>query len=267
MTPIAVTIAGSDSGGAAGVQADLKTFSALGVYGATVFCALTAQNTKGVSAIHEVPADFIFAQIKAVFTDLAVNAVKIGMVSTCEAIEAVSKGLQQYNQAPIVLDPVMVASSGDLLLHSDAMDGLKKKLFPLALIITPNMAEAALLLDRPIARNAQEFKDQAKALLDLGVKSVLLKGGHGLDQKSDDLYLDQQGTELWLRDTRYSTENTHGTGCTLSSAIASGLAKGLGVETALQEAKDYISGAIRAADTLHIGSGHGPVHHFYKVWK
>jgi hydroxymethylpyrimidine/phosphomethylpyrimidine kinase len=265
MTPIAVTIAGSDSSGGAGIQADLKTFSALGVYGASVITALTAQNTKGVAAIHDVPAEFIAAQIDAVFSDLKVGAVKIGMLSNAPAIEAVAAGLERHRVQNIVLDPVMIASSGDRLLRSDAIEALRKRLIPMALVITPNLPEAAALLDRPVAEDEMAMRGQAERLLLAGARTVLIKGGHGKGPDSVDLLVDSN-TVARLRAPRFPTRNTHGTGCTLSSAIAAGLAKGLALAEAVREAKDYVTHAIAAADQLAIGSGHGPVHHFHATW-
>ena len=265
MTAIAVTIAGSDSGGGAGIQADLKTFSALGVYGASVIAALTAQNTKGVTGIHEVPPDFVSAQIDAVFSDLAVGAVKIGMLATPAVIEAVAAGLERWHQTRIVLDPVMVAESGDRLIAPEAVAVLKHALMPRALVITPNLPEAAALLDTSIATNEAEMRLQAERLLAMGVKAVLMKGGHGKGPESADFFAD--GTHMIrLTANRVETRNTHGTGCTISSAIAAGLAKGLDLEAAVREAKAYITAAIGAADRLSIGSGHGPVHHFHAWW-
>jgi len=265
MTPIAVTIAGSDSGGGAGIQADLKTFSALGVYGASVIAALTAQNTRGVTGIHDVPPDFITAQIDAVFSDLDVRAVKIGMLSQPAVIEAVAAGLDRWKARNVVLDPVMVATSGDRLLNPEAIDVLKRVLIPRALVITPNLPEAAALLDEPIARSEDEMLTQAGRLRDRGAQAVLIKGGHGAGTESVDmLVLATSFTRLAT--PRVDTKNTHGTGCTLSSAIAAGLAKGLDLVTAAREAKVYVSEAIAASARLKIGSGHGPVHHFHKWW-
>lgn len=266
MTAIALTIAGSDSGGGAGIQADLKTFSALGVYGASVITALTAQNTQGVTAIHDVPADFITAQIDAVFTDIAIDAVKIGMLSRTPAIAAVAAGLDRYTARNIVLDPVMVATSGDRLLAADAVAAVREQLIPRAAIITPNLPEAAALLDTAIARDENEMEAQARALLRIGAKAVLIKGGHGTSAESVDLLVDATSV-LRLAVPRVATRNTHGTGCTLSSAIAAGLAKGLDLVAAVRAAKTYISEAIAAADRLQIGHGHGPVHHFYAQWR
>ncbi|HZO47728.1 MAG TPA: bifunctional hydroxymethylpyrimidine kinase/phosphomethylpyrimidine kinase [Xanthobacteraceae bacterium] len=264
-TPIAVTIAGSDSGGGAGIQADLKTFSALGVYGASVVTALTAQNTKGVTGIHDVPPDFITAQIDAVFSDLDVRAVKIGMLSQPAVIEAVAAGLDRWKATNVVLDPVMVATSGDRLLNPDAIDVLKRVLIPRALVITPNLPEAAALLDEPLARNEDEMLAQAGRLRDRGAQAVLIKGGHGQDAESVDMLV-LASSFTRLATLRVDTRNTHGTGCTLSSAIAAGLAKGLDLVAAAREAKVYVSDAIAAANRLTIGSGHGPVHHFHRWW-
>jgi hydroxymethylpyrimidine/phosphomethylpyrimidine kinase len=264
MTAIAVTIAGSDSGGGAGIQADLKTFGALGVYGASVIVALTAQNTKGVTGIHDVPADFIRAQMDAVFSDLDVDAVKIGMLSQTASIETVAKGLSDHRAKNIVLDPVMVATSGDKLLASDAIDALRNLLIPRALVITPNLPEAAALVGASPARNEKEMEIQARELLALGARNVLIKGGHGASDESVDLLIGQ-GDVVRLSAKRIATKNLHGTGCTLSSAIAAGLSKGLDLQQASREAKAYVAGAIAAAAMLRIGHGHGPLHHFYQA--
>jgi hydroxymethylpyrimidine/phosphomethylpyrimidine kinase len=262
-TPVAVTIAGSDSGGGAGIQADLKTFAALGVYGASVIVALTAQNTQGVSGIHDVPADFIRAQIDAVFSDLAIGAVKIGMLSQTKSIEVVAKGLADHRAGNIVLDPVMVATSGDRLLATDAVVALRELLIPRALVVTPNLPEAAALVGASPARNEKEMEIQARELLVLGARNVLIKGGHGSGDESVDLLIGQGGV-VRLSAKRIATGNLHGTGCTLSSAIAAGLASGLDLQEASRQAKAYVTGAIAAADTLKIGHGHGPLHHFYQ---
>ena len=266
MTAIAVTIAGSDSGGGAGIQADLKTFSALGVYGASVIAALTAQNTLGVVGVHDVPPDFVRAQMDAVFYDLAVNAVKIGMLSRPAIIEGVAIGLDAHGQKTIVLDPVMVAASGDPLLADEAVAALRDVLIPKALVITPNLHEAARLLDEPVVEDRDAMRRQAEALLKFGSRAVLLKGGHGTGPESADLLLTAEGGEEWFTAPRHETENTHGTGCTLSSAIAAGLAKGEDLARAVGSAKAYVTAAIRAADDLAIGHGHGPVHHFHAFW-
>ena len=265
MTAIAVTIAGSDSSGGAGIQADLKTFSALGVYGASVIAALTAQNTKGVTGIHDVPPDFVTAQIDAVFSDLKVGAVKLGMLSNAAVIVAVADGLARHKQSNVVLDPVMVATSGDRLLQPDAVDILRKRLIPMALVVTPNLPEAAALLDTGVATDEAAMRQQGERLLALGAKAVLIKGGHADGTESVDLLIEPNGLTR-LVSPRFDTKNTHGTGCTLSSAIAAGLAKGLTLADAARAAKSYVATAIAAADRLSIGTGHGPVHHFYRWW-
>ena len=268
-TPIAVTIAGSDSSGGAGIQADLKTFSALGVYGASVITALTAQNTRGVTAIHPVPADFVAAQIEAVFGDFAVGAVKIGMLGNADVIAAVAAGLARYRQIPVVLDPVMVATSGHRLLDPGAIAVLRTELLPQAQVITPNLPEAAALLDAAEATCETEMQRQAERLLALGARAVLLKGGHAGGPESVDLFVTAQAV-VRLVAPRFATRNTHGTGCTLASAIAAGLAKGEDLLDAVHNAKHYITGAIAAADRLAVEpereGGHGPVHHFHKWW-
>jgi hydroxymethylpyrimidine/phosphomethylpyrimidine kinase len=265
MTPIAVTVAGSDSGGGAGIQADLKTFSALGVYGASVITALTAQNTKGVTAIHDVPAEFVAAQIDAVFSDLDVSAVKIGMVSQRGVIETIAAGLARWRQSRVVLDPVMIATSGDKLLAPDAVDVLRRVLMPLALVVTPNLPEAAALLDAPVAHTETAMREQGERLLALGARAVLIKGGHADGAESVDLLIEPTAVTRLAAD-RIATANTHGTGCTLSSAVAAGLAKGLPLAEAVRAAKTYVTEALAAASRIKIGSGHGPVHHFHAWW-
>ena len=262
--PVAVTIAGSDSGGGAGIQADLKTFSALGVYGASVITALTAQNTKGVSAIHQVPADFIAAQIDAVFSDLAVNAVKIGMLGNRAAIEAVAAGLRRHGPRNIVLDPVMAATSGERLLSVDALEALRK-LIGHANVLTPNLPEAAALLNQAPARNEAEMLKQAERLLEFGADAVLIKGGHGAGPDSVDLLVEPAGYTRFSA-PRLETGDGHGTGCSLASAVAAGLAKGFLLGEAVGEAKTYIGAALAAAARLDAGSGRRPVHHFFKWW-
>ncbi len=266
MTAIAVTIAGSDSGGGAGIQADLKTFSALGVYGASVITALTAQNTLGVTAIHTAPAGFVTAQLDAVFSDLHVNAVKIGMLSQTDVISAVASGLTQWAPPFTVLDPVMVATSGDRLIDDDAVAAIVSRLFPLATLITPNLAEAATLLGETMASHDDDIQRQGEALLGVGARAVLMKGGHGNGAESTDLLITPEGT-IRLSAPRIATPNTHGTGCTLSSAIAAGLAKGLPLDKAVSDAKTYVTNALIASATLEIGQGSGPVHHFHTFWK
>ena len=261
----ALTIAGSDSGGGAGIQADLKTFSAQGVYGASVITALTAQNTRGVRAIHDLPADFITQQIDAVFDDIHIHAVKIGMLSQPPVIEAVAAGLERHGAEIVVVDPVMVATSGDVLLRPEAVDVLRDRLLPMALVITPNLPEAGVLLDDAPATDEASMAAACERLLSLGPRWVLLKGGHLRGPESVDL-LAGGGDIMRLAAPRVATTNTHGTGCTLASAVAAGLARGLDVIDAVNQAKTYLSAALAAADSLDVGSGHGPVHHFHQLW-
>lgn len=265
MTPIALTIAGTDPTGGAGIQADLKTFAALRVYGASVITALVAQNTRGVQDIHDVPVDFIAAQMASVFTDLDVRAVKIGMLSQRRVIETVAEGLDEHGAETVVLDPVMVAASGDALLAPDAVAALRDVLLPRASVITPNLPEAAKLLDAPVATDEAEMAEQGRALLSLGARAVLIKGGHAEGDEAIDLLV-TAGESLRFSARRTATRNTHGTGCTLSSAVTAGLARGLEMGDAVREAKAYISEAIRHSDTLKVGHGHGPVHHFHAFW-
>jgi hydroxymethylpyrimidine/phosphomethylpyrimidine kinase len=263
---IALTIAGSDSGGGAGIQADIKTFSALGVYGATVITALTAQNTLGVQGIHDVPPAFIAQQMDSVFADLTVGAVKIGMLSQPAVIETVAAGLARHGAANVVLDPVMIATSGDRLLAPEAIETLKTRLIPRALLVTPNLPEAAALVNEPIAEDEDAMRAQAERILELGTQAVLIKGGHAHGANSADLLVDRTGVQR-LASPRVATRNTHGTGCTLSAAIAAGLAKGYPLRDAVAAAKTYISAAIGASEQLRVGRGHGPVHHFHEWWR
>jgi hydroxymethylpyrimidine/phosphomethylpyrimidine kinase len=260
--PVALTIAGSDSSGGAGIQADLKTFAAFGVYGASAITALTAQNTRGVRGIHPVPPAFVTAQIDAVFDDLDVKAVKIGMLAKRATIEALAASLSRWKPGLIVLDPVMVATSGDRLLSTDAVSVLRERLIPKATLITPNLPEAAALLGEAVASDEATIRSQGKKLLATGARAVLIKGGHGQGAESID-YLLIGSSVTALPAPRIATANTHGTGCSLSSAIAAGLAKGEALEQAVRAAKTWISAAIAAADGLGIGHGHGPIHHFH----
>jgi hydroxymethylpyrimidine/phosphomethylpyrimidine kinase len=262
---VALTIAGSDSSGGAGIQADLKTFAALGVYGASVVTALTAQNTKGVTGIHPVPADFVTAQIDAVFADLDVKAVKIGMLAQLAIIDAIAAALTRWSPKHVVLDPVMVATSGDRLLAADAVEGLRSKLVPRASLVTPNLAEAAALLDEPVAASEAAIARQGKKLLAMGCDAVLIKGGHGQGPQSIDYLVSGNGV-IALAAPRIVTKNTHGTGCSLSAAIAAGLARGEDMETAVRNAKAWVSAAIAAADRLDVGHGQGPIHHFHRFY-
>ena len=264
-TSIALTIAGSDSSGGAGIQADLKTFSALGVYGASAITALTAQNTMGVAAIHTVPPAFIRAQIDAVFEDLAVGAVKIGMLGTEGAIAAVAEALRRQCAAPVVLDPVMIAGSGAPLLDDGAEFAIRSHLMPLADIVTPNLPEAARLLGAAQAVDEKMMVRQGELLLTLGPKAVLIKGGHSGGPEAVDIFLD--GTNVVrLAADRIPTRNTHGTGCTLASAITAFLAGGLSMLDSVRHAKVYLTNALIHADELAVGRGGGPVHHFHALW-
>ena len=260
-----LTIAGSDSSGGAGIQADLKTFGALGTFGCSVITALTAQNTRAVTAIHEVPAAFVTAQLDAVFDDIEIAAVKIGMLSSSGIIEAVAGGLERHAARNVVLDPVMVAKSGDRLLRPDAVAALKARLLPLATVITPNLPEAGDLLGLKAPGDEAGMIAAAEALRALGPRAVLVKGGHMEEAESIDI-LDDGAEPLTLVAPRLATANTHGTGCTLSAAIAALLGRGLPLRDAVRDAKAYLTAAIAAADRLQVGHGHGPVHHFYAWW-
>ncbi len=262
-----LAIAGSDSGGGAGIQADIKTISALGGFAMTAITALTAQNTLGVSGIHPVPPEFAQAQIEAVLSDIGADAVKIGMLYSSELIHVVAATLNRHGAANIVVDPVMVAQSGDRLLQDDAAEALTAELFPLAAVATPNLPEAEALLGRPIS-GPQEMEDAARALAEFGSRSVLIKGGHGESERSDDLlFLAEENRMRWIEGRRIATENTHGTGCTLSSAIAALLAAGEGIEAAVEKAKAYLTEAIQAGAGYRIGKGRGPVHHLHGFWR
>jgi hydroxymethylpyrimidine/phosphomethylpyrimidine kinase len=259
--PVALTIAGSDSGGGAGIQADLKTFSALGVYGMSVLTAITAQNTQAVTAVAEIPLDVIAAQIDAVLTDIGADAVKTGMLSSAEIIETVADRLKAHQVARLVVDPVMVATSGDLLLRTDAVDTLRSALLPMASVITPNLPEAEVLVGHSV-ETVSAMREAARALIDMGPRSVLVKGGH-LKGDATDVFYD--GTDwLELSAKRIPTTSTHGTGCTLASAIAANLALGQDLAESVRNAKSYLTEAI--AHAYPIGYGHGPVHHFYAWW-
>ncbi|NRF29662.1 bifunctional hydroxymethylpyrimidine kinase/phosphomethylpyrimidine kinase [Vibrio coralliilyticus] len=261
--PIVLTIAGSDSGGGAGIQADIKAISATGSYACSAITAITSQNTLGVSAIHPIPLEHIESQLDAVFTDLNVVAVKVGMLADARIIKVVADKIRQYKPAHLVVDPVMVATSGDLLLEQSAISTLKEQLIPMADLITPNLPEGAALIDGAVPENEDQMGNMIEELRALGAKAVLLKGGHlEKDDNSNDLLILAQTSEL-LSAKRFPTKNTHGTGCTLSSAIASYLAQGNRLHKAVYLGKQYISQAIAHADELNVGTGHGPVHHFF----
>jgi hydroxymethylpyrimidine/phosphomethylpyrimidine kinase len=261
-----LTIAGSDSGGGAGIQADLKTFSAFGCYGMSAITAITAQNTCGVTAIHQIPDAIVAAQIRAVVDDIGVDAVKIGMLSSPSIIKVVAEQLQSCGNNNIVIDPVMVATSGDTLLQDDAISALKEILIPCAKVITPNIPEAEVLTEGTIETRG-ELLQAAEILLGLGPQAVLVKGGHLRMEDSPDCLLIRGKKPVWLEADRIETKNTHGTGCTLSSAIAASLASGHDLEQSVQKAKEYITLAIKAGKDYVIGHGHGPVKHFHKFWR
>jgi hydroxymethylpyrimidine/phosphomethylpyrimidine kinase len=264
--PVALTIAGSDSSGGAGIQADLKTFSAFGVYGASVLTALTAQNTRGVVAVEAVTAPFVVAQIEAVLCDLEVGAIKTGMLANAAIVGAVSDRLRVEANRPIVVDPVMVSTSGQALLEPDAIDALKRQLLPKAFLVTPNLPEAARLLGVEEAVNEAQAVAQARALLSFGCGAVLLKGGHGMSEEAVDILCDAASIERLVH-PRIATRNTHGTGCTLSAAIAALLARGVGLREAVARAKQYVWLALQEGGHLHIGHGRGPVDHLFAIRK
>lgn len=270
-----LSIAGSDPSGGAGVQADLKAISANGAYAMCAITALTAQNTTGVSGIHLPPPEFVKQQIITVFEDIAVHAIKIGMIAN-EAIanavaDAIAHAVQDASQRPgnaklhVVLDPVMIAKGGAALLEADAVNTLRDRLVPLSTVLTPNLPEAADLLGMPVAQSREAMQAQADALLQLGVENVFLKGGHLEGDKSPDCLTSDKGTH-WFESDRLPTANTHGTGCTLSAAIAALLAQGNSVEFACEQAKAYVANAIAHSGELQVGHGHGPTHHFAGLW-
>jgi hydroxymethylpyrimidine/phosphomethylpyrimidine kinase len=258
----ALTIAGSDSGAGAGIQADLKTFAALGVYGTSVITAITAQNTRGVTRIFEVDPDLVAAQLDAVIQDIGADAVKTGMLSNSAIIEAVARKIREYGIVILVVDPVMVAKSGDLLLRADAIETLKSRLIPLAMVVTPNLPEAEQLTGVHGAR-MKDLQEAARLIVAMGAKSVVIKGGHRKGPATD-LFYDGKRFRAFTA-ARVATRNTHGTGCTFSAAIAANLAKGEKLEQAVAHAKIYMTRAIRKS--FAIGAGHSPVHHFYRFWK
>ncbi|SFL61055.1 bifunctional hydroxymethylpyrimidine kinase/phosphomethylpyrimidine kinase [Geodermatophilus ruber] len=265
--PTALTVAGSDPSGGAGIQADLKTFSALGAYGTAVLTALTAQNTRGVTGVHSVPADFVAQQLHTLLDDVEVHATKLGMLGTREVVRAVTGVLAEHPAGPVVCDPVMVATSGDRLIDDAAVDAVRTDLLPLVDLVTPNVPEAAVLLDRPAATDVDELPGQATALLALGPKAVLLKGGHLGGEESVDVLATTAGVTVTRR-PRVATTATHGTGCTLSSALAALAAHHRTDDWVrlVDPARDYLQRALVAGAGLGIGSGHGPVHHFAGIW-
>ena len=268
MTAVALTVAGSDPSGGAGIQADLKTFSALGAYGTAVLTALTAQNTVGVTGVHPVPAEFVGLQLRTLLDDVEVHATKLGMLGTAEVVREVAAVLRERRVGPVVCDPVMVATSGDRLIDDDAVSAVRTELLPLSDLITPNVPEAAVLLRAAPATDVDTLHAQASALLDLGPGAVLLKGGHLGGAESVDVLATGQGA-VTTRRPRVATTATHGTGCTLSSAIAALAARSGGTDwsSIVETARDYLQRALESGSSLGVGSGHGPVHHFAGVWR
>lgn len=264
MIPNVLSIAGSDPSGGAGIQADLKAIAANGAYGMAALTALTAQNTQGVNGVETVAAAFVEAQIKTIFDDIRVDAIKIGMIATAPIARAVAGALQAYDAVPVVLDPVMIAKGGAPLLQADAIDTLRHQLVPRATVLTPNLPEAAHLLDQPVATTRNDMAAQALALTALGLRAALVKGGHLEGEDSPDV-LCVDGKLHWFEGARIPGKNTHGTGCTLSSALAAQLAHGHTLPDAVAAAKTYVSGAIAAAGALSVGHGHGPLHHFFDI--
>jgi hydroxymethylpyrimidine/phosphomethylpyrimidine kinase len=263
--PAALTIAGSDPSGGAGIQADLKTFTVLGVYGASVLTALTAQSTQGVTGILSVPPAFVTLQIATLADDLDIRAVKTGMLNDRATVAAVAEAVRSFRLAPLVVDPVMVATSGDLLLEPGAVDALRNELIPLADVLTPNLAEAARLLDVPVAANEAEMEAQATRLLDLGCKAVVLKGGHGDGAEAIDVLLQRGGAPKRLELPRIATRNTHGTGCTFAAALTAYLVRGETIESAAAQAKRFVHAALQSGALLAVGHGAGPVDHLHPM--
>ncbi len=261
----ALTIAGSDSSGGAGIQADLKTFTALGIYGASVLTALTAQNTQGVSGVFAIPGDFIAQQVAAVAADLDIRAIKTGMLGDRATVEAVAAAIARHKLCPLVVDPVMVATSGDPLLAPDAIDAVRRLMLPLAAVVTPNLDEAARLTGLPRARSVAEVEAQGLSILAMGPKSVLVKGGHGEGDDVVDVLVSAASPPLHLSAPRIDTRNTHGTGCTLSAAVAAFLALGQPLDEAVRRAKAFVWQALRHGAALQVGHGNGPVDHLYAI--
>lgn len=262
--PVMLSIAGSDPSGGAGIQADIKTATAVGVYCGAVITSLTAQNTEGVTAVWPVDGSCVYDQYVSVVTDLNVRAVKIGMLGTSTVVEAVVNGLRRYPVPHVVLDPVMVASSGDRLIDDDAVDAIRQQLLPLATLITPNLPEAGALLNGSTPDDEDSMIAAALALTHAGATAALVKGGHLDGDASDDVLVDDRGTR-WYRSPRIATSNTHGTGCTLSSAVASMLTRGTPLREAIRGAKDYLTGALQSGADRHVGSGRGPVDHLWRL--
>lgn len=262
--PNCLTIAGSDPSGGAGIQADLKTFSAHGCYGMSVITGLTAQNTCGVQDIYAVTPEFVVAQLQSIFDDIQVDSIKIGMLGSSEIVREVAKFLTPFNHIPIILDPVMNAKSGDDLLQPDAVKNLISDLIPQAQLVTPNLPEVSRIIGTKVMCK-DSMVDAGEAMLSLGAKAALIKGGH-LNETKDDLLVTKEG-HLWISGHMVKTKNTHGTGCTLSSAIAAYVAKGLTIKQSVLEAKAYITDALEGANSLQVGGGIGPTHHFVSLWE
>jgi hydroxymethylpyrimidine/phosphomethylpyrimidine kinase len=260
--PRVLSIAGSDSGGGAGIQADLKAIAALGCYGMTAITALTAQNTMGVRAIHAVPLQMLADQIDAVVEDIGADAVKIGMLHSADTVRAVAAAIDRHKLPRIVLDPVMIATSGAVLIDQEAIAVLVRELFPKAAVVTPNLDEAALLVGRAL-QSEGDMEAAARQLLEMGATAVLIKGGHLAGDTVSDLLLERDGAARWMRAPRIASLNTHGTGCTLSSAIAAHLALGSSLPQAVQSAREYVRGALAAGAAVRTGAGCGPLNHGY----
>ncbi len=263
--PVALTIAGSDPSGGAGIQADLKTFTVLGVYGAAVITALTAQSTRGVTGIWPVPPDFVGQQISTLVEDVRPMAVKTGMLNDRATVAAVAAAVKRYDLHPLIVDPVMVATSGDRLMEEGAVAAVRSDLVPLADLLTPNLEEAARLLGQPLAASEDEMTGQTRALLALGCKAVVLKGGHGTGAEAVDIFMERGGETVRLALPRLDTPNTHGTGCTFSAAVAAYLARGERLSAAVAAAKRFVHAALQSGAGLAIGSGTGPVDHLHAV--
>ena len=264
--PSVLTIAGSDPGGGAGIQADLKTFAALGCYGMSIITALTAQNTCGVRAIHTVPADFVKMQLETLLEDIQPNAIKIGMVHSVDHVNVITEVLQQYPDIRIIYDPVMISSSGHQLIEDDAISSIIEKLFPLSALITPNVDEASLLANIPI-KTVEDMRSAGSKILEMKPKALLLKGGHLESEQLTSLLFDASGIVKTLHTDKVITKNTHGTGCTLSSAIASYVARGLPLSDAVAQAQDYVYDAILQAADVLCGKGNGSLNHSYDPQK
>ncbi len=264
----ALTIAGFDGSGGAGLQADLKTFSALGCYGMTVVTAVTAQNTTGVKSIYSIPEKCIEEQLLAIIDDIGIDALKIGMLHRSEIVHVIAKVLAKQSSAKIVLDPVMLAKSGDLLLSPDGVELMKSALFPITTLLTPNLPEASVLLKRAIT-SIEQMEEAAVELMGMGPKAVVIKGGHLANGSCSDCLCIRDSTPkiFWFSSPRFESKNVHGTGCTFSAAVTAYLCQGLEIRKAVERAKDYITGCIKAGASYQIGTGHGPVHHFYAQWK